>query len=184
MTALPEFDIADLDGLSAACSEEFGPWGTEIEVTQDLINAFAELTGDRQWIHVDVERANRESPFGGPIAHGFLTLALLPQFKAAAVRVTGGSSATNYGSDGLRFLAPVPAGSSLHARARLISRGTIEGTLLTAEVEVAVVDARSRAHLPDADPLPLSADPDGPANESTCVDSEVRSSSDRAAQAG
>ena len=146
MSALPEFDIADLDGLSAACSEEFGPWGDEIEVTQDLINAFAELTGDRQWIHVDVERAKRESPFGGPIAHGFLTLALLPQFKAAAVRVTGGSSATNYGSDGLRFLAPVPAGSSLHARARLISaEARSKGTLLTTEVEVAVVDAAKPA---------------------------------------
>ena len=146
MTALPEFDIADLDGLAAACTEEFGPWGAEIEVTQDLINAFADLTGDHQWIHVDVERAQRESPFGGPIAHGFLTLALLPQFKAVAVRVTGATSATNYGSDGLRFLAPVPAGSALHARARLISAvARSNGTLLTTEVEVAVVDAAKPA---------------------------------------
>jgi len=146
MTALPEIALTDLDGLSAACSDEFGPWSAEIEVTQDLINAFADLTGDHQWIHVDVERAERESPFGGPIAHGFLTLALLPRFNASAVKVTGASSATNYGSDGLRFLAPVPAGSRLHARARLLSaEARPKGTLLTTEVEVAVVDAAKPA---------------------------------------
>ena len=69
----------DIDAVNALASEEFGEWGDSIEVTQEMIQGFADLTGDHQWIHVDVERAKAESPFGGPIAHGFLTLSLLPQ---------------------------------------------------------------------------------------------------------
>ena len=68
----------DIDAINGHASEEYGDWGAEIEVTQEMINAFAELTGDRQWIHVDVERCIRESPFGGPIAHGYLTMSLMP----------------------------------------------------------------------------------------------------------
>jgi acyl dehydratase len=63
----------DLDGLRAEITGEFGPWSDPVEVTQDMIDRFAALTGDDEWINVDVERARRESPFGGPIAHGFLT---------------------------------------------------------------------------------------------------------------
>src|SRR3954454_17839271 len=107
---MTEYRFDDIDGLTAAISPDFGDWGPEIEVTQDLINGFAELTGDRQWIHVDVERAHKESPFGGPIAHGFLTLSLLPALGVAPVKVTGQKSATNYGAEGLRFLSPVPSG--------------------------------------------------------------------------
>ena len=69
--------VDDIDGINAAASDEFGDWGPEVDVTQEMINQFADLTGDHQWIHVDVERANA-GPFGGPIAHGFLTLSLLP----------------------------------------------------------------------------------------------------------
>jgi acyl dehydratase len=139
----------DVDALNAAASEEFGDWGKEIEITQELIDGFADLTGDRQWIHVDVERAKKESPFGGPIAHGFLTLSLLPSLGVAAVKITGAKSATNYGAEGLRFLAPVPAGSSVHGRARLVraearSNG---GTLVTSEIEVRVVGAEKPALL-------------------------------------
>ena len=101
-----EVKFDDIAGINALASEEFGDWGAEVEVTQDKIDAFAELTGDRQWIHVDVERAKKESPFGGPIAHGFLTLSLLPAMASFPLKVTGQGSAVNYGASGLRFLAP------------------------------------------------------------------------------
>ena len=71
---MEQIKFDDVPALQAKVSEEFGPFGGELEVTQSMIDRFAELTGDRQWIHVDVERCRRESPFGGPIAHGFLTL--------------------------------------------------------------------------------------------------------------
>jgi acyl dehydratase len=93
-----------------------------VAVDQDRINAFAACTGDRQWIHIDVERARRESPFGGPIAHGYLTLSLV----AAMVMELGvipGDAATglNYGLDKVRFIAPVKAGARVRARAKLIA---------------------------------------------------------------
>ncbi|MCB0996306.1 MAG: MaoC family dehydratase [Acidimicrobiales bacterium] len=108
-----------------------------------MINQFAELTGDRQWIHIDVERAKAESPFGGPIAHGFLTLSLLPGLTPPGLTFTGQKSAVNYGSEGLRFLAPVPAGSKVHARNRLVSADKHKsgGTLITSEIAVHVVGA-------------------------------------------
>jgi acyl dehydratase len=139
----------DVDALNAAASDEFGEWSTEIEVSQDLINQFAELTGDRQWIHVDVERAKAESPFGGPIAHGFLTLALLPRLGVGSVKITGARSATNYGAESLRFLAPVPAGSKIHGRGRLVKAEARAngGTLVTNEIEVRVVGAEKPALL-------------------------------------
>src|SRR5688572_5226340 len=117
---MTDYQFDDVDGLNAAVSPEFGDWGPEIEVTQEMINGFAELTGDRQWIHIDIERAKRESPFGGPIAHGFLTLALVPKLNPASVNVVGHGNATNYGSERLRFIAPVPAGSKVHARQRSV----------------------------------------------------------------
>ena len=91
----------DIEGLRAKVSEEFGPWGPPVEVTQAMIDKFAELTGDQQWIHVDVERAKRESPFKGTIAHGFLTLSLLPvlrsgsDYKVICVPFGFGSTATS-----------------------------------------------------------------------------------------
>jgi acyl dehydratase len=135
-----EYRFDDVDGMNAAASEEFGDWGREVEVTQDMINTFAELTGDRQWIHVDVERAKKESPFGGPIAHGFLTLALIPALNPRDIDIVGHGNATNYGAGGLRFLAPVPAGSKVHARGRLVSaEARKNGTLVTTELAVHVV---------------------------------------------
>jgi acyl dehydratase len=121
---------------------EFGPWGPEVVVDQGLIDAFAELTGDRQWIHVDRERAAAESPFGTTIAHGFLLLSLLPTLAVQSVAIIGHGNAANYGASRLRFIAPVPSGSPIHARAKL---GSVEvrstGTLLTSDVEITVVDA-------------------------------------------
>jgi len=134
--------LTDIDGINAAASDEFGEWGPTVEITQEMINQFAELTGDHQWIHVDVERAKAESPFGGPIAHGFLTLSLLPAIAPPSVELEGTVNAVNYGADGLRFLAPVPAGSSVHARGRLVgARAKSSGTLVTSETAVHVVGA-------------------------------------------
>jgi acyl dehydratase len=135
-----EFRFDDVDGMNAAASEEFGEWGREVEVTQEMINQFAELTGDRQWIHIDVERAKKESPFGGPIAHGFLTLALIPRVNPMDIKITGHGNATNYGAGGLRFLAPVPAGSKVHAKSRLVgAEARKNGTLVTTELALHVV---------------------------------------------
>lgn len=133
----------DVDALDAAASDQFGEWGPEVTVTQEMIDQFAELTGDRQWIHVDVDRAIKESPFGGPVAHGFLTLSLIPQLMTGGdVKITGHTNAANYGADKLRFVAPVPAGSQVHSRSRLVAASARpKGTLLTTEIEVAVVGA-------------------------------------------
>jgi acyl dehydratase len=108
----------------------------------DLIRTFAELSGDHQWIHVDEERAARESPFGQVIAHGFLTLVLFPKLAVPRAPITGHGSALNYGIEKLRFLAPVPVGARLHGRSRLASataRGN--GTLVTTEYEARAVGA-------------------------------------------
>jgi acyl dehydratase len=137
-----EVRFDDVDGLNA-CAGEMGDWGPEAEVTQDMIDRFAELTGDHQWIHVDVERARRESPFGGPIAHGFLVLSLLPRMMGAVEpTITGHRNAVNYGAEKLRFMSPVPAGSAIHARGRLLrAEAKPKGTLVTSELEAAVVGA-------------------------------------------
>jgi len=96
--------------------------GQEIGVTdwmpidQERVNAFAQVTGDQQWIHVDVERAKRESPFGGPIAHGYLTLSLLAKFAQECIAVEGVKLAVNYGLNRVRFTAPVKVGSRVRAR--------------------------------------------------------------------
>jgi len=132
----------DVDGLNAAASDDFGPWGPPVKVTQEMVDAYADLTGDHQWIHSDVERAKRDSPFGGTIAHGFLTLSLLPAMSAQTVRIIGQSSAVNYGAERLRFLAPVPIPSEVQARGRLVrAEARPKGTLITSEADVSVVGA-------------------------------------------
>ncbi len=138
---MQEIRFDDVTALSAAVSEEFGEWGPPTDVTQEKVDRFAELTGDHQWIHVDVERAKKESPFGGPIAHGFFTLSLVPALRPGqTVSIVGYGSAVNYGSDGFRFLAPVPCGSQVHARARLAAAvAKPKGTLVTTETAVHVV---------------------------------------------
>lgn len=85
-------------------------------IDQERVNAFALVTGDQQWIHVDVERAWRESPFGGPIAHGYLTLSLLAKFAQECIAVEGIKLAVNYGLNRVRFAAPVKVGSRIRAR--------------------------------------------------------------------
>lgn len=86
------------------------------EVTQERVNRFAEATGDHQWIHVDVERARRESPYGGPIAHGYLTLSLLAKMAQESFEFPFSRMGVNYGLNRVRFPAPVPVGSRVRGR--------------------------------------------------------------------
>ena len=95
-------------------------------IAQEKVNAFADATGDHQWIHVDVERC-RAGPFGGPIAHGYLTLSLAPELLAQVIRVEGISMGVNYGLNRLRFPAPVPVGSRLRLGGTLTGAESIAG---------------------------------------------------------
>ena len=96
-------------------------------IDQPRVNAFAEVTGDHQWIHVDVERAGRESPFGAPIAHGYLTVSLLAKFAGECIAVDGIKLAVNYGLNRVRFPAPVKVGSRVRARFVLAAVEDIPG---------------------------------------------------------
>ncbi len=117
--------IDGVDGLLTRVGEHLGhsEWH---EITQDQVNRFADATGDHQWIHVDVERAEA-GPFGGPIAHGYLTLSLAPSFLSEILTVTGVAMGVNYGLNRLRFPAPVPVGSRLRAGAELVGAERIPG---------------------------------------------------------
>lgn len=132
--------IKDIDGLKGLITEEWTEWTEPVEITQDMINTFADVTKDHQWIHVDIERANA-GPFGGPVAHGFLTLSLVAYLSSQiGPKVDGVLGALNYGADRLRFLNPVPAGASVHARSRLVDvTEKPSGVLLKQEVAVHVV---------------------------------------------
>jgi acyl dehydratase len=107
--------FAGFDEVKAAVGSEVGvsDW---VEVGQDRIDQFAAATGDDQWIHVDVARARRELPYGNTIAHGLLTLSLVPLFFRSVLRIDGLKNSLNYGSNRIRYLAPVPAGSRLRGR--------------------------------------------------------------------
>lgn len=112
----------DAEGLQVLVSEEFGDWSSSVVVDQGMINAFAELSGDDMWLHVDVERCAKESPFGGTIAHGFLILSLLPKMASSenvVEKISGFGHMMNYGSDKLRFLGAVPVNSEIHSRSRI-----------------------------------------------------------------
>jgi acyl dehydratase len=108
--------VDGIEGVKSLVGTELGPTDP-VEITQDMVNLFADATGDHQWIHVDVERARKESPFGGPIAHGYLTLSLIPRFLPQLTEITGFSMGVNYGTEKVRFPSPVPVGSTLRARA-------------------------------------------------------------------
>ena len=120
-------DLAPLVGQEIALSD----W---ITVDQQRINLFADATGDHQWIHLDAERAAK-GPFGTTIAHGFLTLSLLPEMSAAAMEVRDTRMGVNYGLNKVRFPAPVPSGSRLRGRFKLLAYEPLEGgAQLTVEV--------------------------------------------------
>ncbi len=107
-----------IDSMKAKVGEHVG-YSDWHEITQEQVNLFAEATGDHQWIHVDPERARRESPFGGPIAHGYLTLSLAPALLAEVYSVSGISMGVNYGCNRVRFPAPVAVGAKLRVGAVL-----------------------------------------------------------------
>jgi len=117
--------IARLNSLQQRLGDELavGDWVT---VDQATIDKFAEATGDHQWIHVDVERA-RQGPFGTTVAHGFLTLSLLPRLAESAIKIDDVRMGVNYGLNRVRFPAPVPSGSRIRARMKLLGYEAIDG---------------------------------------------------------
>ena len=125
--------LADL----AACVGQDVATSDWLTITQQQVNLFAEATGDHQWIHVDPEKA-AAGPFGGPIAHGFLTLSLLPKFFESSLHIVGSRMGVNYGLNKVRFTAPVPVGSRLRARMKLLASESIpnDGVQMTWEVTV------------------------------------------------
>jgi acyl dehydratase len=123
--------------LSDHVGEHLG-YSPSLEVTQQMVNDFADVTGDHQWIHVDPERA-KSGPFGGPIAHGYLTLSLIPNLLPQVWTVSGTSMGVNYGAEKIRFPSPVPVGSQLRAGAEVKEVKEIEGgaqVTLTVTLEV------------------------------------------------
>ena len=130
--------IEGIDGLRALVGQHLGhsEWHT---VTQEQVNLFADATGDHQWIHVDPERAVAESPFGGPIAHGYLTLSLAPVLLSQIMRVSGITYGLNYGCNKVRFPAPVLVGSKVRAGATIESLEEVAGgvqSVVRVEIEL------------------------------------------------
>lgn len=130
-------DFRDQAGLDSVQDRWSDP-GDAMVVTQETIDQFADLSGDRNWIHVDVERCSKESPFGGPIAHGLLVLSLIPKIPSRESWVVSGHrQAINRGFNKIRFLRPVPAGCAIYSKWRLVSAKVAErGTDLVKEYQV------------------------------------------------
>ena len=118
--------VNGIDELRELIGRTVGP-GEWREVTQEMIDAFAELSGDDQWIHVDVERAKTESPFGTTVAHGNLTLSLIDGFRRGILESTGFKLGVNYGWNKVRFPAPVPAGSRVRASVDVLTVEDVGG---------------------------------------------------------
>lgn len=123
--------ITGPDEVKALAGQHVG-YSEWLEVTQERVNLFAEATGDHQWIHVNPERAAKESPFGGPIAHGYLTLSLAPALLPQIVQFHGFSLGVNYGCDKVRFTSPVPVGAKLRMGLTVASVEEITGGLQNA----------------------------------------------------
>jgi acyl dehydratase len=127
----------DFNELKAAAGTEVGvsDW---LEITQDRINKFADATGDEQWIHVDVERAARESPGGTTIAHGLLSLSLIPMFMRGIIGLKGLKNTLNYGANRVRYLTPVPAGSRLRGRVAVVAAEDVPPDALRVTYQVTI----------------------------------------------
>ena len=110
--------ITSIDDATGLVGSELGV-GDWVTIDQQRVNDFADVTGDHQWIHVDVERAKAESPYGAPIAHGFLTLSMIPALSKDNFRVQNAKLVINYGFNKVRFLAAVPVGSRIRVRSEL-----------------------------------------------------------------
>lgn len=113
-------ELKSLVGQEVAVSD----W---VLISQERVNLFAQATGDHQWIHIDVERSRKESPYGGTIAHGFLTLSLLPMLMESVIGMPTSKMGVNYGLNKVRFPAPVPVGSKVRGRVVLMEVEDIEG---------------------------------------------------------
>ena len=131
--------LTGIDEVRKAVGSHLG-YSDWLEVTQDRVNQFAEATGDHQWIHVDVERAKREMPGGKTIAHGYLTLSLVPRLAATLVKVTKRRHGLNYGSNKVRFTNTVPAGARIRLRQRLANVEPVagNGVRVTSEMTVEI----------------------------------------------
>jgi acyl dehydratase len=130
--------VDGIEGVQGIVGQHIG-YSEWIEITQEQVNRFAEATGDDQWIHTDPERAAKESPFGGPIAHGYLTLSLLPMLVPQIVEITGFRMSVNYGTEKVRFPSPVPVGSRVRAGAALEAATPFDGGIqmvITVTVEI------------------------------------------------
>jgi acyl dehydratase len=121
--------INGLEELKSLVGEHLG-YSDYIEITQERVNAFADATGDHQWIHVDVEKA-KAGPFGGPIAHGYLTLSLGPMLSPQVYRIDGFKMGVNYGAEKIRFPSPVPVGSKLRLGVKLLDVEEVAGGIQT-----------------------------------------------------
>jgi acyl dehydratase len=117
--------VGSIEEYAAHVGEHLG-WSGWTTVTQEQVNAFAEATGDHQWIHVDPERA-KDGPFGGTIAHGYLTLSLIPVLMAGMIQVTGARMGVNYGANRIRFPSPVHVGAEIRLGATLAEVTEIDG---------------------------------------------------------
>lgn len=117
--------IPSIDALSAHVGEHLG-YSDYLDITQERVQLFADATGDHQWIHLDVEKA-KSGPFGGTIAHGYLTLSLGPALLPQIWRVDGVKMGVNYGANRIRFMAPVPVGARLRAGAKLMNVEPVTG---------------------------------------------------------
>ena len=118
--------VSGVEGMQGLVGKEIGPSEARL-VTQDQIDAFAEVSGDHQWIHVDPERSKTESPYGTTIAHGNFTLALADSFRKELMQADGFAMGVNYGWNKVRFPAPVPVDSEISATAELVSFDELEG---------------------------------------------------------
>ncbi len=125
MSSEPQI-INGLDDLQSRVGEEIAVSDWQ-QITQDRVQAFADTTGDQQWIHTDPDRARRETPFGGTIAHGFMSLSMLPKLLEQHVQLAGIKMALNYGCNRVRFPAPLPTGNRIRARFTLVSVESIDG---------------------------------------------------------
>ncbi len=139
--SLRQINCKDMDAMQSLVSEEYSAWSNQVEVTQDLINQFAALSGDDYWIHTDPVKARAESPFGTTIAQGALVQVLISRMKLPLDHeVVGFNNIVNYGSDRLRFPSPVPSGCRIHTRYRVKSVLAVKsGTQVTMEINVHVV---------------------------------------------
>ncbi len=131
--------VEGIEGLQGVVGDHLG-YSDWVTISQEMVNTFAEATGDHQWIHIDVERAKAESPFGGPIGHGYLTLSLAPRLLPEILTATGFVMGVNYGCEKVRFPSPVPVGAKLRMGATMAEvkeiAGGAQATIdLTFEVE-------------------------------------------------